>query len=436
MMVGARRTGDPDVCAFDHDHYRSAWARMWLWSWKHIWPRVKGRRGAGWLESAWLFLGQPRRWLDRRQGREDFRFPQTWHVLQGGPNLPHVLHGHNLHGDYFDLRALPWLSRQLPVILTLHDAWLLSGHCAHGLDCLRWKTGCGDCPDLALPPAIRRDATAFNWQRKKDLYANCRFYVATPSHWLMDKVRQSMLAPAIREARVIPNGIDLLVFQPGDKLAARRTLGLPRQGRVVLFAAHGIRNNVWKDYLTLREAVGRLGKRCGGEPLVFLALGEDGPSEQIGSATLRFAPSQKQPEDVARYYQAADLYVHAARVDTFPNTVLEALASGVPVAATAVGGIVEQLRSLRDVPGGVPHLSTHGPPDATGALVPPSSSLQLAAAMQFLLAPEQAGLLKQLADNAFRDAQQRYDRRRMAMDYLSWYAAILGGTTDHTDEHG
>ena len=36
------------------------------------------------------------------------------------------------------------------------DAWLLSGHCAHSFDCERWRTGCGECPDLGIEPAIRR----------------------------------------------------------------------------------------------------------------------------------------------------------------------------------------------------------------------------------------------------------------------------------------
>jgi glycosyltransferase involved in cell wall biosynthesis len=53
--------------------------------------------------------------------------------------------------------------------------------------------------------------------------------------------------------------------------------------------------------------------------------------------------NQANQESVARYYQAADLYVHAAPADTFPNTVLEALACGTPVVATAIAGIPEQV---------------------------------------------------------------------------------------------
>ena len=109
----------------------------------------------------------------------------------------------------------------MPTVLTLHDAWLLSGHCAHSFDCERWKTGCGECPDLTIEPAIRRDATADNWVRKRDIYARSRLYVATPSPWLMGRVEQSMLAPAVEQARVIPNGVDLSVFRPADKRSIR-----------------------------------------------------------------------------------------------------------------------------------------------------------------------------------------------------------------------
>ena len=52
-------------------------------------------------------------------------------------------------------------------------------------------------------------------------------YVTTPSQWLMERVRDSMLAPAIIESRVIPNGVDTSIFSPGDKVAARAALGIP-----------------------------------------------------------------------------------------------------------------------------------------------------------------------------------------------------------------
>ena len=113
---------------------------------------------------------------------------------------PSVIHCHNLHSGYFDLRALPWLSRVAPVVLTLHDAWLLSGHCAHSFGCDRWKNGCGACPDLSIPPAIAKDGTAANWKRKRRIFERSQLYVVTPSQWMMDRAQQSILAPAIAAA--------------------------------------------------------------------------------------------------------------------------------------------------------------------------------------------------------------------------------------------
>lgn len=87
----------------------------------------------------------------------------------------------------------------------------------------------------------------------------------------------------------------------------------------------------------MKAAVAQLAARMHGQRVLFTALGEDAPAERIGEAELCFVPYQRNPQAVARYDQAADVYVHAAEVDTFPNTVLEALASGTPVVATAVG---------------------------------------------------------------------------------------------------
>src|SRR5207249_2562667 len=130
-------------------------------------------------------LADPAARIDYHLGREDFRFPGTRELLSLTPEPPDVFHAHNLHGGYFDLRLLPALSRRSPFVLTLHDAWLLSGHCAHSLDCERWLGGCGACPDLSLYPAVKRDATAQNWQQKRRIYADARLHVATPSRWLM-----------------------------------------------------------------------------------------------------------------------------------------------------------------------------------------------------------------------------------------------------------
>ena len=103
-----------------------------------------------------------RKWLTTTLGREDFDFLYSKHLLELTGSRPDLVHCQNLHGGYFDLRVLAEISHQVPLFLTLHDCWSFTGHCAHSFDCERWQTGCGSCPYLSNPPAVRaiaRDGT-------------------------------------------------------------------------------------------------------------------------------------------------------------------------------------------------------------------------------------------------------------------------------------
>ena len=222
-------------------------------------------------------------------------------------------------------------------------------------------------PDLDIYPAVPHDATAWNWRRKRAIFARSRLYVATPCQWLLDRVAQSILAPAVIEGRVIPNGVPTEVFYPGDRRAARVALGLPLDQPVLLMAANGLKQNVFKDYQTLRAALGHLADTATA-PIQVIALGETAADEHIGQVHLQFAPHTLDPRRVADYYRAADLYLHAARAETFPNTILEAMACGTPVIATAVGGIAEQVEA-----------------GVTGLLVAPGDARAMAGGIRFLL---------------------------------------------------
>lgn len=408
LAVGYVRGNQPGVLQIPNDTSRNPWARAWSSFGARLVPFTGKIRGVDRVRRLSADIAEPRRSAERMQGHEDFAFPGTKHLLELTPDPPTILHCHNLHGQYFDLRALSQLSTSVPTILTLHDAWLLSGHCAHSFDCGRWLAGCGQCPDLSIYPSVPRDATAGNWRRKQQIYARSRLYIATPSQWLLDKVKRSMLFPAALESRVIHNGVDLSVFRPADRRSVRAILGVPPDTVMLLSSANGIRSNPWKDFETMRSAVAGVAERMPGRRILFVALGEVAPTEQIAGAELRFIGYEEDPIAYARYYQGADVYVHAAKADTFPTTVLEALACGTPVVATAVGGIPEQVKDSR-----------------TGILVDPGSPESMAEAIVRLLNHD--GLRSRMGANAAEDAERRFDQRRQVDDYLGWYQEILAG---------
>jgi len=397
LVVGRKFSDQPGVVEIP----RGRWSQ----GWNKVARRFAHRDHTRALAKA---IADPARLINYLRGAEDFQFPATHRLLELASPQPGVVHLHNLHGGYFDLRYLPELSHSVPTVVTLHDAWLLAGHCAHSLDCERWRTGCGGCPYLNLPMRVRRDRTAINWRIKQAIYRRSRLYIATPSRWLMDKVEQSMLTEGIVEARVIPNGVDTAVFCPGDRLAARRALGLPIDADILLFTGHGIQTNPWKDMPTILAAIERLNTRraTNERPLIFLALGQQMPQRPLGQVCLRGLPYTDDATTVAQHYRAADVYVHAARADTFPMAVLEAMACGTPVIATAVGGIPEQVEDGH-----------------TGLLVPLGDDAALADAIDHLL--NDAELRAELERAGAERVRRHYDLRRTIDTYFQWYETLF-----------
>ena len=108
---------------------------------------------------------------------------------------------------------------------------------------------------------------------------------------------------------------------------------------------------------------------------------------------------------VARFYQAANIYLHAAKADTFPNVVLEALACGTPVVATAVGGIPEQVKD-----------------GVTGFLVASGDAEAMAKHIMMLFTDD--ALRRQFSLNAAHDGRKRFDLNRQVNAYVEWYHAI------------
>lgn len=396
LAVGTMHSPGEHVFEIENGAARHLWARFST--------RVVGRLGGG--KRLARAFGRP--WSSARVliGHEDFDFPGAWHLLDNLLEKPDLLHLHNLHGSYFDLRALPWLSQQIPTVVTLHDAWMVSGHCAHSFDCERWRTGCGHCPDLTIYPAIWRDATAYNWRRKQRIYAQSRLHVVAPSQWLMKKAKDSMLAPAMVSARVIPHGIDLSVFRTGDRAQARIDLGLPQDAAVLLFASKGIRNNIAKDYPTMRQAFEILSRRCRQKKLLFIALGEEGPSERIGDGELRFVGHSNDRLAVAKFYQAADLYVHGAKTEVWGLSITEAMACGLPVVASAVGGIPDQVADGQ-----------------SGFLIPVGDAEGMAERIEQLLVNR--AVREEMGRSACWRAHAEFGLTRMADNYLSYYESIL-----------
>ena len=404
LAVGHKKTQEEGIFIIPNDAYRHPWARVMRDYQKAFSEnkQSKAAKFAGWMAN----LGEISRRYERWRGIEDFHFPATTRLVELVQTRPEIIHAHNLHGGYFDLRALPRLGKIAPVILTLHDEWAFTGHCAYTFGCGRWESGCGRCPYLETFPAIERDATAYNLKRKHEIYSRSQFYLAAPSSWLLNKAIRSILHPGIIEARLIPNGADLAVFKPKNRIVARNELGLERESDVVLFVGNRTRSNPFKDYTVMEDAVKRVAAQSNGRKIVFLCIGEKSEDRVIGPATFRFIEFQIDPVKMASYYQAADVYLHAAKADNAPLVIIEAQACGAPVVATAVGGIPELIEDGN-----------------TGFLVPLGDSNAMAERILEILLNDR--LRECMSKNAAELARRRYNIQQQVESYLNWYMEIL-----------
>ncbi|HET8532041.1 MAG TPA: glycosyltransferase family 4 protein [Methylomirabilota bacterium] len=152
--------------------------------------------------------------------------------------------------------------------------------------------------------------------------------------------------------RVIPNGVDLGSFAPGDRTQARRACDLPADRPILLTVAAVY---AWKGQHLVVEALPGLLERF--PRLLYVMVGGARPEEPEYVSALRRRVAELGLEDhvrfvgpqphaeLGRWFNAADVSVLATRSEGCPNVLLESLACGVPVVSTEVGGVPEIVRS-------------------------------------------------------------------------------------------
>lgn len=222
--------------------------------------------------------------------------------------------------------------------------------------------------------------------------------LAVPSGYL-----QEVFARRSVPSEVVPNIVDLERFRPAGGPPLRPHL-------VVVRSLEAIYDNA-----TALHAFKRV---LGALPQARMTIAGSGPEEaalcalaaQLGVAERVTFCGRLERERVAELYRSASVIVNPSRADNMPNSVLEAMASGVPVVSTNVGG--------------VPFIVRDG---VTGLLVPPGDPAAMAAAVLRLHGDSR--LAAELRRAGLLEAQQ-YTWARVRQRWVELYAAALARPTE------
>jgi glycosyltransferase involved in cell wall biosynthesis len=235
-----------------------------------------------------------------------------------------LVHYHLLHTGWFSLLGLPSLTKNKSSIMTLHDPWSLTGHCVYPRTCDRWMTGCGSCPDLDVIQSMKKDNTHKMWQIKKDVFAKSQLDIIVASKWMLAKVQASPIFSHFRH-HLIPFGIDLDKFRPGNAEESRKRLGIHPDNTVLCLRATV---SPFKGLPYIFEALNKLSSTT---PLTILTV-EDKQlfKDYLGKYQLIDLGWLEDSDLIADAYRAADIFLMPSTAEAFGVMAIEAMASGKP----------------------------------------------------------------------------------------------------------
>lgn len=248
---------------------------------------------------------------------------------------PDVIHLHCINGYIVNIyRLLEFLKdNNIPTVLTLHAEFMYTAGCGYALDCEKWKTGCGSCPQKASgrPSSNIFDRSTDEWKMMEKAFEGFDNIVITSvSRWLHDRAAQS---PFFRDKnmQIVFNGIDTEnVFKPTDTTDLRKKYNI-QSDKVVLHVTanfmHPIKGG--KYFIELAQQLSH-------ENICFIIVGFNGDKSILPTNVIAI-PNTKNQKELAAFYSIADITVLTSLKETFSMICAESLACGTPVVGFEAG---------------------------------------------------------------------------------------------------
>lgn len=383
MLVRDKQTDEIAVVSLPHS---------WRLLWTFLWERLR----------IWMANGFHRQNLFKvdiaNAGNDVTQFPEFQQA--------DIIHLHWINQGMLSLNGIrKIIDSGKPIVWTMHDMWPCTGICHHARTCEGYLHDCGNCQYLLKPSA--HDLSYKVYQKKKKILSGHHINYVTCSLWMEQQARKSSLLQG--QAIVsIPNPINTHIFRPSNKQEARERCGLPQDMKLILFGSVKITDK--------RKGVLYFIDSC-------KLLAEQHPElkEQIGVVVLgnrseyltNQLPFKVFPQEflmdvhrIADLYNSVDLYATPSLEENLPNTIMEAMACGVPCVGFNVGGIPEMIDHLHN-----------------GYVADYKSTEDFTNGIYWLLnTPD----YEQMSAEATRKVQTHYSTRVIAQKYIKVYNKLLG----------
>ena len=310
-----------------------------------------------------------------------------------------VIHLHWINQGMLSLNGIRKILRSgKPVVWTMHDIWPATGICHLTLGCHYFVSRCANCKYLP-GGGSSNDLASRVWQKKQQMQADENIYYVACSRWLESEAKSSALLKG-QKITSIPNPIDTHIYKKGNKEEARQRLGLPLDKKLILFASQRVTNeNKGMPYLI--EACRQLGDLC--EVVILGGHAEEVVAQlPMKAHPLGYVNDEQRIVDV---YNAADVFVLPSLSENLPNTIMEAMACGVPCVAFKVGGIPEEIDHLKN-----------------GYVAAYRDASDLAKGIEWIL---QKADYEVLSQQAVHKVMQCYSQQSVAVKYLDVYQQAM-----------
>ena len=309
---------------------------------------------------------------------------------------PDIINLHWLGLGFVNIQRLAEI--KTPVVWRLADEWAINGFMHYGS--ISQLVEDPRVNSLSLRYLRSLDQKVYNQKLKAYRRIN-DLAIVTPSRWLYEKARLSEMFMGKR-VEYIATGHDLSVFKPRDYLASRKLLGIDPSKKVILLAGMDL-GDPRKGLDLLVDAIARVQM----EDILLVTVG-DCPAigENIEHLPLGIVSNK---EWLSTIYSVANVFVAPSREDNLPNTLIEAMACGVPSVAFDIGGM--------------PDLISNG---VTGYIAEPFKKESLSKCISWVLAQDRFDeVWRRMSWNCRYAALESFDIVKQTRKFITLYEELL-----------